>query len=289
MSGRRTAAPDGQLRQLAAAGPALRSRDLNGIHSRANSPLLYAKQFLALRELIARIDGPRWAAGTTAAALLGFDGFALAPPFHVVVERGRNVTRIGHVVHTARAMNRLDVGKVDGVPCTSATRTIIDLAATQPPAVLATCIESALRDRLTSEDFVHRRLVELRRRGRRGPPRLLEVLAGIDVRRGGHSWLEREFQRLLHEAGLPAPAMQQILGRRGSQLIRVDCRFPGTTVVVELLGYQFHRSVLQMQADAERMNQLLLGGFQPYQFTYLDVVTQPAACLETVRAALIAP
>lgn len=102
----------------------------------------------------------------------------------------------------------------------------------------------------------------------------------------GHSWLECEFLRLAAEAHLPRPATQQVLGRRGDRLIRVDVTFPATPVVVELLGYAFHRSVMQMQSDAERMNRLLLDGFRPLQFTYLDVVEAPARCVATVREAL---
>lgn len=60
--------------------------------------------------------------------------------------------RIGHVVHRCRDIVRLDVAVVDDIPTTSATRTIIDLAAVEPPSRLATAIDSALRDRLTTED-----------------------------------------------------------------------------------------------------------------------------------------
>ena len=68
---------------------------------------------------------------------------------------------------------------------------------------LSACVDSAIRDGLTSEDFLHRRLVELRTKGRAGLGELLDVLAGIDPGQGGHSWLEREFLRRIAAAGLP--------------------------------------------------------------------------------------
>ncbi|MEO5900097.1 MAG: hypothetical protein ABIR68_08190 [Ilumatobacteraceae bacterium] len=285
--GRPWATSDGQHLLAAPATPALRSRDLSGIRSRANSPIPFARNLLALRELIATVGPPVWAARPTAGALLGFDGSQLEPPFHLLVPRGRNVVRVGHVVHTGREIGPLDTTMVEGVPTTSATRTIIDLATSEPASRLTVCVDSAVRDRLTSEDFLHRRLVGLRRHGRQGIGTLLDVLAGIDVARGGHSWLEREFLRRLAAAGLTRPATQQVLAKRGQRLIRVDLHFPGTPVVVELLGSTFHRTVMQMDADAARLNRLLLDGFLPLQFTYLQVVEEPDDCVAVVREALV--
>jgi hypothetical protein len=193
---------------------------------------------------------------------------------------------VGHVVHTSTRIDRIDVTTTQGVPVTNATRTIIDLARTVPRERLTVAIDSATRDRLTSDDALHRRASALRRRGRGGVGDLVAALAGAETIRGGHSWLEREFLRLCAQAGLPTPLTQQVLGRRASAVIRVDCRFPDTTVVVELLGYGFHRTVMQMQTDAQRMNRLTLDGFTVLQFTYADVTTDPSGVVAVVTEAL---
>jgi len=275
------AVPDGQSRL-----PALRSRDLSGIRSRATSPVSYTKHVVALREHVHDIGGEVWVARPSAGALLGFDDCPLTTPYHLVVPRGRNITRIGLVVHTARSMDGRDVTTVDGLPVTSGTRTLIDLAAGTDRGTLTTYLDSALRDRTTTEDFLHRRLVELRTHGRAGLAKLLDVIAGAEATRGGHSWLERRFLELLVAAGLPRPDTQDVVTRRTSRLIRVDCRFPGTPVVVELLGYGFHRTRLQLDVDSARLNQLVLDGFVPLQFTYTMVVSEPATCVAAVRTAL---
>jgi hypothetical protein len=264
----------------------LRSRDLSGIRSRGNSPLVYARNLLGLRELIASVGAPCWAYGLTAAALDRFDGFVLEPPFHLVVPRDRSVNRIGHVIHRSRDISRLDMAEVDGIPTMSATRTIIDLAASESSEGLARALDSALRDRLTSEDFLHRRIVELRCRGRAGLSRLVGVLEGSEITRGGHSWLERRFLVLMAEGGLPRPQPQAIVSTRKLRLIRVDCVFPGTNVVVELLGYRFHRSEIEMQNDAERMNRMILDGLHPLQFTYTDVASESPVMMASIREAL---
>jgi hypothetical protein len=225
--------------------------------------------------LILDVGEPCWASAATAAALHGFDGFRLARPFHITVLRGRHVERTGVKVHTTQDLPLIDRAVATGVPVTSGARTLIELARTESPARLTIALDSGLRDGLYNEDLLHRRIVALRTKGRYGVPRLLDVIAGVEVIRGGHSWLEREYLRLTVGAGLPKPAMQRVLTRAGDRLVRVDCLYAGTNVVVELLGYRFHRSPGQLRRDAERLNALLLDGYAPYQFTYGQIAGGP--------------
>lgn len=239
-----------------------------------------------LRALVLDIGEPCWVAGPTAAALHGFDGFELRRPLHLTTMRDRNVRRMGVVVHSTGVLPPIDRETVERLPVTSPARTIVDLARLEPPDRLAAAVDSALRDGLASEDLLHRRLTALRTKGRFGTPALLDVLEGRERTRGGHSWLEREFLRLLGEAGFPRPLTQQILSSAGDHLVRVDCRFPGTNIVVELLGYRSHRTMSQMSRDAERLNALILDGFHPFQFTYDQVVAAPITVLATLSSAL---
>jgi len=227
-----------------------------------------------------------WVSGSTAAALHGFDGFVLRPPFHLTIERDRNVRRLGSVIHTTAELPLIDRAHAQGFAVTSGARTLIDLARSEAPQALARSVDSALRDGLLSEDLLHRRICALRTKGRYGIPKLLDVLAGKEVTRGGHSWLERRFLQLLAEAGLPKPATQQVLTKVGDRLVRVDCAFAGSNVVVEMLGYRFHCSKSQLRRDAERLNALVAAGAQPYQFTYEQVVEDPAYVVATVETAL---
>jgi hypothetical protein len=243
-------------------------------------------ELAALAALVLDVGEPCWVSGPTAAALHGFDGMRLRPPFHLLLTRGRNVRRLGVIVHTTIDLPLIDRAHAAGFAVTSAARTVIELARTESPEVLARCIDSALRDGLCSEDLLHRRLCAVRTRGRYGLPTLLDVLAGHEATRGGHSWLERRFLRLLADAGLPRPQTQRVLTRAGDRLVRVDCHFPGTKVVVELLGYRFHRSKAQLSRDAMRMNALIADGHLPYQFTYAQVVDESDYVLTTVASAL---
>ncbi len=85
---------------------------------------------------------------------------------------------------------------------------------------------------------------------------------------------------------MPRPETALVISETNEHLVRVDCRFPGTPIVVELLGHRFHRTKQQMSRDAERLNALVLDGFTPFQFTYDQVVAQPSLVLATVDLAL---
>lgn len=239
-----------------------------------------------LQQLLLDIGEPSWVSGPTAAALHGFDGFDLRRPFHVILPRNRYVTRPGVRTHRTGTIDPIDRTQIGGLAVLSATRTMIDIASFASSAQLAAALDSGIRDGLLSEDLLHRRVITLRTQGRYGLPLLAEVIAGFEVTRGGHSWLEREYLRLLALAGLPRPDVQQVLSRAGDRLVRVDCRFPGTPVVVELLGYRFHRTKREMTRDAARANSLLANGFQPYQFTYEHIVTDRDYVIGTTARAL---
>ncbi len=250
-------------------------------------PTTAASPLAKLQALVLDVGQPCWISGPTAAALFGLDGFSVRRPLHLTVLRDRNVRRMGVEIHTTAALPAIDRETFEGLPVTSPARTIVDLAKQEPPDRLAAAVDSAIRDGLATEDLLHRRVSALRAKGRFGLPKLLEVLEGREVTRGGHSWLEREFLRLLDGSGLPRPVTQEVLSRAGDHLVRVDCHFPGTNVVVELLGYRYHRTVAQMSRDAARLNALVLDGFEPYQFTYQQVTTVPQSVLSTLFRALL--
>jgi hypothetical protein len=239
-----------------------------------------------LKERLLDIGDPVWCCAQTAAALHGFDGFALRRPFHLLLPRERSLARWNTRIHRSQRIDLIDTAEVDGMPVTSPVRTLLDLARVLPSDQLAACVDSALRDGGTNEDLLHRRIEALRSQGRFGLPLLHEVLAGHEVTRGGQSWLEREYLRLISRAGVPRPDTQPVLSRAGDRLVRVDCRFPGTNVVVELLGYRFHRSRGQMATDATRYNALLAKGYSPYQFTYGQIVSEADYVVTTTKIAL---
>jgi hypothetical protein len=134
-----------------------------------SSSLAPASALAALWNVVLDIGNPVWVAGATACAVHGLDGTtALLRPSSVVVPRGRYVTRPDVEVRTAVRIDAIDTCVVDRLPVLSATRCIIELAATAGADELAAAIDGALRDRLTTEDFLRRRALILRGKGRPG-------------------------------------------------------------------------------------------------------------------------
>lgn len=238
--------------------------------------------------LVLDVGSPCFAFGPTAAALHRLDGFELSEPFEVVIQRGRQVRRAGHRIRTAEYLPESDLTIVDGVPTTRVARTLIDLGRVVDRVRLTAAYDSAVRDRRVDEDWLAARLHGLLAHERpvAGARELLAVIDGSEAERGGHSFLERRFLRLMAEHGLPVPDTQRVLGRRSDRPIRVDFRFAGTNVVVEVLGHRYHRSREQLAIDAERMNALVAAGHRPYQFTYEHVMEQPDSVVAAVERAL---
>ena len=224
-----------------------------------------------------------WLSHDTAARMHPFDTFGtLSAPFDVLLERGHFARRSDLVVHTTNDRPLSDRVFIDGLPVTSPARTIIDLAASHEPKRLTAVLDGALRDRLITEEVLLKRVAELRSQGKYGIPKLLAVIEGSEASRGGHSWLERRYLELAAAAGLPTPETQRHVGSVDGRLIRVDCYYSEADMVVELLGYRWHRSKSQMSRDAARVNRMTLDGRLVLQFTYEQVTLSPEVVIGSV-------
>jgi hypothetical protein len=139
-------------------------------------------------------------AGRSAAALLGFDNFPEGPVELLVPRAERRHTATAVVRSTSRLPPLDVILEPGGFRCTSAARTIIDLAGLVGPRLLEDAIDSAVRAGQTSLPFLHRRLAALRHRGRPGMARLDALLADG----GGTTRLERLFLQLVRRLVFPA-------------------------------------------------------------------------------------
>jgi very-short-patch-repair endonuclease len=214
----------------------------------------------------------------SAAALMSFDSFRPGPVEFTMPRSGRGLS--AHwVVHTTRHLPKVDRDQIGPFLCTSASRTIIDLARSCSTTELERAIDAAIRDGRTSPTFLRRRLQALRGRGRYGVRRLDELL----VDSGGHSALERAFLGLVRRAGLPRPHCQRIYQRDGKTIARVDFAFEPHPVVAEVSGRRGHSTAAERAKDARRRNELQSMGVIVLEFTYQDVFERPDYVLNTLR------
>jgi len=213
-----------------------------------------------------------------AAALHGFDGFG-RQPIELTSTRSKRGAAGPWTVHTTRRIDTIDRVRIGDLPATSASRTIVDLAATATVPELERAIDSAVRDGSSSPAFLARRLRDLRGRGRRGVVPLGELL----VDSGGHSDLERRFLALVRQAGLPRPTCQRVFRRDGTTLARVDFSFEPRPVIVEVSGRRGHSTDLERARDAQRRNELQHLGLVVLEFTNDQVRHLPASVIVTLR------
>jgi very-short-patch-repair endonuclease len=217
-----------------------------------------------------------------AAALLGLDRFDPAAVEFTVPRAMRGLV-LPYVVHTTKYLPPIDRTTVKGYPCTSSSRTVVDLARSRVSRTrLEAAIDSSVRLGYSSPLVLAERLRELRGPGRWG----VRVLDGLLLDVGGHTMLERRFLRLVRRAGLPRPQTQVVHRRDGRTFARVDFLFAEHDVVVEVSGRKGHSSPSERARDAQRRNELQDIGKRVYEYTWEHVSEREDWVIETLRQRL---
>jgi hypothetical protein len=200
---------------------------------------------------------------------------------HVTVPDRRRIRLAGIAVHRPLALPSHETTTCDGLPVTTAARTILDLAAT---GLDGRPLEAALdrAERLRVLDFRELELLLERYAGRPGVPAVAATLARyVPGRVVTRSELEERFIALCDRHGLPQPAVNvRVAG------LEVDFLWAKAGVVVEVDGYAYHRSPEAMSTDHERDVALVLSGFRVLRFTWRDVTKRASYVAKSVRHAL---
>jgi very-short-patch-repair endonuclease len=171
----------------------------------------------------------------------------------------------------------------DGIPCTSPTRTIYDLAASEPLTELERILVLADSKRLLNR----RRLEELATEnpGHRGASNLRSLLGPAPIR--VRSDTELHFVRLCRQAGIEAPEVNRRLAVAGGS-IEVDACWPGRKIAVEVDGYAFHGGRTRANNDRDRDQRMAIAGWTVIRFTADQIRTDPAEVVRRLRL-LFAP
>jgi very-short-patch-repair endonuclease len=186
---------------------------------------------------------------------------------HVTVPTGLGMRSAALELHHAPSLPARDVVVVDGIRCTSATRTIVDCAALLGDEALETAFEHARRMGLTHPAALARRTEELCGRGRPGSSRIRRLVA-VQTRgeRPPESRLEVKLARLLRAGGLPSPARQHPV-----EGYRLDFAWPNRRVACECDGFEHHGSRLAWKQDRLRLAAIEAAGWRLVHVTWDDV------------------
>jgi very-short-patch-repair endonuclease len=174
-----------------------------------------------------------------------------------------------------------DVTRRGAVPVTTPERTWRDLAGVIQPAALL-----AVTDQVLGRGVLRAELErQLRRRPTgRGSAQACAVLPVADPR--AESPMESVLRWILHEAGLPAPALQYVVrDDAGAFLVRADLAWPDRKVLVEFDG-DVHRERDVFVDDLRRQNRLVAAGWTVLRFTSADVLGRAHEVVVQIRRAL---
>ena len=199
----------------------------------------------------------------------------------VTILRRNGLARPGIRVHRSTCLMPADRALVDGIPCTSVARTLLDLAGVVPPRVLERACDQAevlrLLDWAAMEDLLSRA------RGHAGVRKLRAVLetghVGRDITR---TELEQRFLPLCRGADLPPPEVNAWMALAREEM-QVDFLWRRHRVIVEVDGFATHRTRQAFQRDRRRDQLLTLAGWRVIRFTWDDVTKDPARVIDVLR------
>lgn len=206
-------------------------------------------------------------------------GIRRRPPVDIAFPRGRTPSRRPGIRAHRATLEPGDASAVEGIPVTSPTRTILDLAAVATSRELERAVARAERLGLIDEGQLERLVA--RSRGRRGALLLRSV-----VQRGGGALLTRSeaearFVDLVRGTGLPPPQTNVLI--HGYE---VDFYWPGQRVTVEVDGFAYHGSRRSFANDRRRDADLLGVGIRTLRVTWSQIVDEPKATLVRLVRAL---
>ena len=220
----------------------------------------------------------------SAAALWGLRTFG--PRLPEVTAAPRRRAGPGVEVHHTR-LSEEEVTEREKIPVTTASRTLLDLAAVLPRRQLERALQEAevrrLGDLVSLEDLL------VRHPRRRGTVILRSVLAsgriGENVTR---SDLEERFLAFLDRAALPRPeinAQVEIAGR----LIECDCLWRPQRVIVELDGHAVHGRRDAFEADRARDRALQAARWRVVRVTWRQLHREAERVTADMRELLRSP
>ena len=202
----------------------------------------------------------------------------------VMVPRGGERGRPGIHFHRPRVFGPDDVEEVNGILCTTVARTLVDLAGVLKPLQLERAIARA--EYLGVLDVKEVAAVLARITRPRGVRHLRRIL-GPDRIEGSaaESGLEREYHRLVLDAGIEPPVLQAPFRLGPERWARVDFHWPRQSLVVEIDG-PHHALPIFAAADASRDAALRRMGLRVQRFTDVDLETNAASVIDATRRLL---
>jgi len=203
------------------------------------------------------------------------------PEAHVIVDPQRRLRIPGLRSHRVE-LAETEMAVVDGIPCTTLLRTMLDCLLWLPEEAGRTMAVDALRRGLVTVEDLR---TTLRRSGQRhGLSRAWSVVA--DISAGAHSEAEVRVHRLLRRGGIVGWTANAPVHDADGLIGYIDLLFDEAMVTVEIDGRAYHSDDVAFQRDRTRQNRLIRAGYHVLRFTWDDVVARPEQFVQLLRDAL---
>jgi Transcriptional regulator, AbiEi antitoxin/Protein of unknown function (DUF559) len=173
----------------------------------------------------------------------------------------------------------------NGIPVTSAARTVFDLAATEDLDAVETMLREMEFHRRWGPLSLHD-LVE-RYPGRRGVRKVRTALERLKSEPPGRRrrGLEERFAPFLRRYRLPLPYFNDWIFLSDKRYC-VDCHWPRTGQIVELDGWQGHGTRSAFRSDRERDRKLRVAGYSVIHLTWAQLDDEPEQVASDLRMLL---
>lgn len=234
----------------------------------------------------------RWKAATMAGGSSAFLSHGPAAELERMLrEKGRPVeltiasntgrSRRGLRIHRVATLQLDETTCIDGIPCTTPARTIVDLAAAGNRRELGWAVKEG-EGKIFQRDDVE--LILARHPSCPGTPLLVEMLALRDPAAGlTDSELEDIFVALCRRYGIPLPEIAVTLHANGARH-RADFVWPQLRLVVETDGRRWHSGKFATSLDEIRDRDLTIAGYRVQRLTWRQILLDPDGAAATVLA-----
>ncbi len=175
-----------------------------------------------------------------------------------------------------------------GIPCTTPSRTIIDVAGIAGPKLLAGTVEQAAVLEILNVPEIDGILLESRRRGEKRLNRTLEPWRRYSPRVRVRSRMEAKMLPLLTHHNLPIPECNVRL-RIGQETFEVDFLWRKQRVAVETDGGRFHRNPAALARDGHRNRVLARAGYRAPRIGWDELRDEPDQVIAEIRHFLSSP
>jgi len=203
---------------------------------------------------------------------------------HVTAPNRRGRSPAGILAHRDSSIVTADRTAIRRIPCTTVSRTLLDLAAGVSTWELRKAVAEAEVQGLL--DIGDVRVLIRRSRGRRGVARLRLCIDALDpTTKRTRSELERRFLRLCKMAGLPRPEVNVPLDVGGLQL-RPDFLWRDSRLILEADGRRYHSTGSAFELDREREQRFYAAGWQVIRCTWRQVEAAPHLLIRSLRTGL---